>query len=155
MDKAAEIIAELKTSYAMELGSLQNHLANSINLEGPRVEKIKRALAGNVAIELRHAQQLAKRIKVLEGRVPGSLELSRNQDLIQPPLEPDDVISVIKGVIQAQDLAIAQYQKIIRLCDAFDFVTQDIIVELVSDEREHRRWFIGFLSEHAGAGKDH
>jgi bacterioferritin len=150
MDKAAEIIAELQTSYAMELETVQNYLANSVFLDGALAEKIKRSLAGEIEIVLRHARRLAKRIKVLGGRVPGSLELSRNQDLIQPPLHPTDVISVIKGVIHAQEAAITQYQKIIKLCDTFDFVTQDIIVELVSDEQEHRRRFMGFLADHTG-----
>ncbi|MGA8658622.1 MAG: ferritin-like domain-containing protein [Chthoniobacterales bacterium] len=150
MDKAAEIIAELQTSYAMELETFQNYLANSVFLDGAPAEKIKRSLAGEIEIVLRHARQIAKRIKVLGGRVPGSLELSRNQDLIQPPLYSTDFISVIKGVIHVQEAAITQYQKIIKLCDAFDFVTQDIIIELVSDEREHRRRFLGFLAEHTG-----
>jgi bacterioferritin len=148
MDKTTEIIRELQTSYAMELETVQNFLANSIHLDGTRAEKIKHALAENVEIELRHARQLAKRIKVLGGRVPGSLQLSRNQDFIQPPVEPADVILVIRGVILVRETAIAQYQKIIKLCDTFDFVTQDIIVALASDERELLHRFLGFLAEH-------
>jgi bacterioferritin len=149
MDRTTETIRELQISYAMELETLENYLANSIHLDGANAEKIKHALAENVEIELRHARQLAKRIKVLGGRVPGSLQLSRNQDFIQPPLEPGDVVSVVRGAILARETAIAQYQKVIKLCDTFDVVTQDIIVALVSDEREHLRRFLGFLDEHA------
>jgi ferritin-like protein len=149
MDRTAEIIRELQISYAMELEAVQNYLANSIHLDGASSEKIKHALAENVETELGHARQLAKRIKVLGGGVPGSLQLSRNQDFIQPPLEPADVISVVRGAIVARETAIAQYQKIIKLCDTFDVVTQDIIVALVSDEREHLHRLLGFLAEHA------
>ena len=148
MDRTAEIIGELQISYAMELETVQNYLANSIYLDGASAERIKHALAENVEIELGHARRLAKRIKVLGGRVLGSLQLSRNQDFIQPPVEPADVISVVKGAILAQETAIAQYQKIIRLCDTFDVVTQDIIVALVSDEGELLHRFLGFLAEH-------
>ena len=150
MDRTAEIIRELQISYAMELETVENFLANSIQLDGAPAERIKHALAGNVEIELQHARRLATRIKVLGGRVPGSLELSRNQHPIQPPVDPADVVSMTRGVIFAQETAIAQYQKIIKLCDGVDFVTQDLIVMLVSDEREQRQRFVGFLAEHMG-----
>ncbi len=90
---------------------------------------------------------LAKRIKVLGGRVPGSLELERDQTSMQPPQDSTDLISVIKGVIAAEDGAIAQYDKIIKMCDQVDFVTQDTIVGLLGEEQEHRRAFVGYLTE--------
>lgn len=148
MDKTTEIIGELQTSYGIELETVQNYLANSVHLDGEAAEKIKRSLARAVEIQLQHARQLARRIKVLGGRVPGSLELPRNQDLIQPPLNSTDVVAVLRGVISNEEAAIAQYQKIIKLCDGFDFVTQDIIVALVSDQREQRLRFIGLLTEY-------
>jgi bacterioferritin len=150
MDRTAEIIRELQISYAMELETVENFLANSIQLDGAPAERIKHALAGNVEIELQHARRLATRIKVLGGRVPGSLELSRNQHPAQPPVDSADVVSTTRGVIFAQETAIAQYQRIIKLCDGVDFVTQDLIVALVSDEREQRQRFVGFLAEHMG-----
>lgn len=150
MDRTTEIIRELQISYAMELETVENFLANSIHLDEAPAERIKHALAGNVGIELRHARRLATRIKVLGGRVPGSLELSRNQQTVQPPVDPADAVSVTRGVIFAQETAIVQYQKILKLCDGFDFVTQDLIVTLVSDEREQRQRFLGFLAEHTG-----
>jgi bacterioferritin len=148
MDKTSEIITELKASYAMELETVQNYLANSVDLDGVRAEEIKKSLAQEINDELEHARRLAKRIKVLEGRVPGSLELPRNQNFLQPPIDSTDVTSVIKGVIEAERAAIDQYQKIIRLCDDIDFVTQDLVIELLADEQEHRRLFVGFLSEY-------
>jgi bacterioferritin len=147
MDRTTEIIRELQISYAMELETVENFLANSIHLDGAPAERVKHALAGNVEIELRHARRLATRIKVLGGRVPGSLELSRNQHTVQPPVDPADIVSMTRGVIFAQETAIAQYQKIIQLCDGVDFVTQDLIVSLLSDEREQRQRFVGFLAE--------
>ena len=141
------IVTELKRAYAAELETVQNYLANSIDLDGVRAEEIKKSLAADIQEELGHATMLAKRIKVLGGRVPGSLELEREQKYLQPPSDSTDLITVIKGVIAAEDAAIEQYGKIIRLCDQVDFVTQDLAVGILGDEQEHRRAFVGYLTE--------
>ena len=39
-----ETIEMLKTSYAMELETVVNYMANSINLDGVRAEQVKRSL---------------------------------------------------------------------------------------------------------------
>ena len=70
------------------------------------------------------------------------------QQTLQPPSDTTDVVAVIKGVIDAEEAAIAQYEKIIRLCDGFDFVTQDMCITLLADEQQHRREFVGFLKEY-------
>lgn len=143
-----QIVEELKTAYAMELETVQNYLANSIDPDGVRAEEIKKSLAADIQEELGHATLLAKRIKTLEGRVPGSLDLPRNQKMLQPPTDSTDIISVIRGVIAAEEAAVEQYEKIIKLCDEVDFVTQDMAIDLLRDEQEHRRQFVGFLSEY-------
>src|SRR5436190_10700578 len=108
-----DIINELRKSYAAELETVQNYLANSIDLDGVRAEEIKKSLAADIQEELGHATMLAKRIKVLGGRVPGSFDLERDQKSLQPPDDSTDLISVIKGVIAAEETAINQYEKII------------------------------------------
>jgi bacterioferritin len=55
---------------------------------------------------------------------------------------------VIKGVIAAEEGAIAQYNKIIKLCDGVDYVTQDMVIEILGGEEDHRREFVGFLKEY-------
>ncbi len=57
-------------------------------------------------------------------------------------------MTVIKGVIDAEESAITQYNKIIQLCDGFDYVSQDLCITLLADEQQHRREFIGFLKEY-------
>ena len=146
MDKTKEIIAELKRSYAIELETLQNYLANSIDLEGADAEDVRKSLEEEVALKLKHARRLAKRINVLGARLPGSLELPRDQQLLQPPKDRADIVAVIKGVISATEASISQYQRILTLSEGFDFVTQDLVIDLLSDEREHRRTFLGFLT---------
>ena len=87
-------------------------------------------------------------MKTIGGTVPGSLKLIREQSYLQPTADTTDVVSVIKGVITAEEAAIAQYKKIIELCDGKDYPTQDLAIELLSDEEDHRREFIGFLKEY-------
>jgi bacterioferritin len=58
------------------------------------------------------------------------------------------VAYVIRGVIEAEDAAIAQYQKIIKLCEGSDYPTQDLVIGILADEQDHRREFVGFLKEY-------
>ena len=146
-----KIIDELTVAYFMELETVMNYIANSVNLDGVRAEEIKKSLSADVAAELGHAQQLADRIKTIGGKIPGSLSFKPNQTTLQPPAASTDVISVIKGVIEAEDKACAQYNKIIKLCDGIDYVTQDLCVTLLGDEEQHRREFRGFLMEYEKA----
>jgi bacterioferritin len=143
-----DIITELITAYAMELETVQNYIAASNNLDGVRSDVIKKALGADVAEELLHAQTLASRIKTIGGLVPGSLALPRSQQSLQPLPDTTDVVGVIKGVIDAEHGAIAQYNKIIRLADGRDYVTQDMAVGLLSGEEQHLREFLGFLKEY-------
>lgn len=143
-----QIVAELKKSYNMEIETVVNYLANSIHLDGMLAMEIKESLQEDVGEELDHARRLAKRIKILGGDVPGSQALKMEQSTLQPPSDSVDIESVIRGVIDAEDGAIDQYQKIIEMTgDDKDPVTQDMAIELKGDEEEHRREFLGFLRE--------
>jgi bacterioferritin len=144
------IINELSVAYWMEMETVMNFIANSTNLDGVRAEEIKASLAADVAAELGHAQTLAKRIKTIGGKVPGSMSFQAKQSMMQPPANSTDVVAVIKGVIAAEDAAIAQYKKLIKLCDGLDYVTQDLCITALGDEEEHRREFMGFLREYEG-----
>lgn len=146
--KPQNIIAELTVAYWMELETVMNYIANSTNLDGVRAEEIKKALAADVVAELGHAQILARRIKTIGGHVPGSVEFTASQKSLQPPAKTTDVVAVIKGVIDAENDAIAQYNKLIKLCDGIDYVTQDLCITALADEEEHRREFMGFLREY-------
>jgi bacterioferritin len=147
-EQTARIIELLIRSYHAELETVMNYLANSTNLDGVRAEQIKASLAADVAEELGHAQQLAARIKTLGGIVPGSQAIRMTQAQLQPPSKTTDVVSVIKGVIAAENDAIAGYEQIIQSCDGVDFVTQDLAITLMGDEQDHRRQFVGFLREY-------
>ncbi|MGI9470539.1 MAG: ferritin-like domain-containing protein [Rubripirellula sp.] len=149
--KNQAIVEELIKSYFMELETVVNYLANSVNLDGVRAEEIKKSLTADVTEELNHATLIANRVKTIDGAIPGSQGFHAAQASLQPPADSTDVVTVIKGVIEAEETAIAQYEKIIRLCDGFDYVTQDMCITLLADEQQHRREFVGFLKEYEKA----
>ncbi len=147
--KKGKVLEHLILAYTMECETILNYLANSVMLDGVRAEEIKNSLAADVTEELTHATELAKRIKQVGGRVPGSLNLEFGQNILQPPKETTDVTGVIKGVIAAEEAAIANYKKCIKACDQEDdYVSQDLCVRTLADEEGHLTQFRGFLKEY-------
>lgn len=143
-----EVIAMLRTAYCMELETVMNYMANSINLDGVRAEEIKKSLAADIQEEVGHAQQLGARIKQLGGQVPGSAAVEVGSQA-QPPEVSTDVVAVIHGVIDAEQTACNHYKSIIRATDGDDYVTQDLCIRLLADEEEHLIQFQGFLKEYS------
>jgi bacterioferritin len=144
-----EIVDLLTRAYWMEIETVMNYISHSVNLDGVRAEEIKKSLAADVTAELGHAQQFARRIKTLSGIVPGSLQFHADQKSLQPTSDTVDVIAVIRGVIDAERGAIDHYNKLIKVCDGVDYVTQDMAITILGDEQEHLREFEGFLKEYA------
>ena len=146
-EKREEIIALLQKAYWMEIETVMSYIANSVNPDGIRAQEIKESLEQDIQEELGHAKQFAERIKELYGVVPGSKEFSAEQSFLQPPEQQTDIVSVIKGVIEAESGAIEHYNKIIEVTDGVDFVTQDMVIAILHDEQGHKRLFEGFLRE--------
>jgi bacterioferritin len=147
MHKVSEIVVELQISYATEIETIENYLANATDLEGARAEAIKEFFDDQVQTALGHARRLAKRIKALAGSVPRSSELSTVPKDLPPPIDTTDVDSALIDAIKSEDAAIAQYERIIRLCDGHDFVTLDVVIELLVDQRERRQRLAALLAE--------
>jgi bacterioferritin len=148
--KREEILGLLTRAYWMEMETVMNYIAASVNLDGVRAEEIKKSLGADVMAEIAHAQQLARRIKTLSGIVPGSMAFKADQASLQPPAQTTDVVSVIKGVIDAEHGAIRHYNALVKACDGVDYVTQDLAITILTDEQEHLREFDGFLKEYEG-----
>jgi bacterioferritin len=150
--KREELIELLKKAYWMEIETVMSYIANSINPDGVRAQEIIESLQADIQEELGHAQQYAQRIKELYGVVPGSLDFSAEQSYLQPPEHQTDIVHVIKGVIEAETGAIEHYNRIIEFTDGLDFVTQDMVIDILRDEEGHRRLFEGFLREYKAEG---
>src|SRR5215218_10161578 len=147
-----EIIALLTKAYWMEMETVMNYVANSVNPDGVRAQEIIESLRGDVQEELGHAQQFAKRIKELYGVVPSSVDFTPEQTYLAPPQHQTDIVHVIKGVIEAETGAIEHYNRIIETTDSIDPVTQDMVIGILRDEEGHRRLFEGFLREFEADG---
>ena len=59
---------------------------------------------------------------------------------------------LIRGVIEAETGAIEHYNRIIEATDQVDWVTQDMVIDILHDEEAHRRLFEGFLREYEAEG---
>jgi bacterioferritin len=150
--KREELIELLKKAYWMEVETVMSYIANSINPDGVRAQEIIESLQADIQEELGHAQQFAQRIKELYGVVPGSLDFNAEQSYLQPPEHQTDIVHVIKGVIEAETGAIEHYNRIIEFTDGLDYVTQDMVIQILHDEEGHRRLFEGYLREYEVEG---
>jgi bacterioferritin len=147
-----EIIEMLERAYWMEIETVMSYLANSVNPDGVRAQEIKESLEQDIAEELGHAKLFAQRIKELYGVVPGSERFSAEQSYLQPPEHQTDIVSVIRGVIEAETGAIEHYTPIVEATDGIDPVTNDMVIDILHDEQGHRRLFEGFLREYEAEG---
>ena len=145
--KRDEIVELLTKAYWMEIETVMSYIASSVNPDGLRAQEIVEALEEDIQEELGHAQRFAQRIKELYGVVPGSLEFRAEQSYLQPPEQQTDIVHVIRGVIEAETGAIAHYNRIIEATDGVDWVTQDMVIDILRDEEGHRRLFEGYLRE--------
>lgn len=143
------VIELLKQAYGDEMETVMNYQTLSIVLDGIHAEEIKASLQQDVQEELGHAERLGQRLKQLDSRPPGSEEFVARQETLQPPEQSTDVISVIEGVLDAENDAIQTYRELIDEARASDDpVTEDLAVTILSDEEAHRTEFRGFEKEY-------
>ncbi|MFM8792318.1 MAG: ferritin-like domain-containing protein [Solirubrobacterales bacterium] len=150
--KREEIVGMLTKAYWMEIETVMNYIANSVNPDGVRAQEVVASLQTDIQEELGHAQLYAKRIKELYGVVPGSMEFRPEQTFLQPAEDPGDIVHVIKGVIEAEAGAISYYSDLIQATDGVDPVTQDMVITILADEEGHMRLFEGYLKEYEAEG---
>lgn len=143
------VIDLLRKAYSDELETVMNYQTNAIILDGVRAEEIKESLQQDIQEELTHAEQLGNRLKQLDARPPGSAEFTARQESLQPPEDSTDVLSVIRGVLDAEEDAIDTYRALIDAADeADDPVTEDLAVTILADEEAHRTEFRSFVKEY-------
>src|SRR5215211_5236580 len=147
-----QLIEMLSRAYWMEIETVMSYIANSINPDGVRAQEIIESLDEDIQEELGHARQFGQRIKELYGVVPGSLDFQAEQSYLQPPGQQTDIVHIIRGVIEAETGAIEHYNHIIEVCDGVDWVTQDMVIQILHDEEGHKRLFEGFLREYEAEG---
>jgi len=146
---ADRVVELLRKAYGDEIETVMNYQTNAIVLDGVRAEEIKESLQQDIQEELTHAEQLGQRLKQLDARPPGSADFVARQDSLQPPADSTDVLSVIRGVLDAEEDAIETYRALIDAAEAAnDPVTEDLAVTILADEEAHRTEFRGFEKEY-------
>jgi len=144
------VVELLRKAYGDEMETVINYQTNAIVLDGVRAEEIKESLQADIQEELGHAAQLGQRLKQLDARPPSSADFVARQETLQPPEDSTDVLSVIRGVLDAEQDAIDTYRELIDAAeDADDPVTEDLAVTILADEEAHRTEFRGFEKEYA------
>ena len=143
-----EVTQLLKKAYADEIETVMNYLTNSIILDGVSAEEVKESLETDIQEELSHAEMLGNRLKQLDERPPASYDFEASQESLQPPEDSTDVLSVINGVLDAEEDAIETYRSLITAAGDEDPVTEDIAVTILADEEAHRTEFRGFKREY-------
>ncbi|RBI64170.1 ferritin-like domain-containing protein [Halomicrococcus sp. NG-SE-24] len=144
-----EITRLLQKAYGDEIETVMNYLTNSVVLDGVSAEEVKESLAADIQEELNHAEMLGQRLKQIDERPPASYDFEAHQESLQPPEKSTDVLSVIDGVLDAEEDAIETYRSLINAArDADDPVTEDLAVTILSDEEAHRSEFRGFKREY-------
>lgn len=140
----------LRSAYNDEIETVMNYLTNSIVLDGVSAEEVRESLEADIQEELGHAQLLGQRLKQLEERPPASYDFQASQESLQPPTDSTDVLSVIEGVLEAEEAAISTYRELISAArEADDPVTEDIAVTILTDEEAHRTEFRSYRMEFA------
>jgi len=142
------VVDMLTRAYWMEIETVMNYVAGSINPDGVRARQIAASLEQDIQEELGHARMFGQRIKELYGVVPSSVDFKPEQDFMSPPAEQTDVVGLIRGVISAESGAIEHYSRIVAETEEIDPVTQDMVINILHDEEGHRRLFEGFLREY-------
>ena len=144
-----EVTNLLKKAYGDEIETVMNYLTNSIVLDGVSAEEVKESLEADIQEELGHAEMLGQRLKQLDERPPASYDFEASQESLQPPENSTDVLSVIRGVLDAEEDAIQTYRELVSASrDAADPVTEDFAVTILADEEAHRTEFRGFKREY-------
>jgi bacterioferritin len=129
------LVGELTAAYWHELEGVTSHLASSTNREGVHAERIAGSIHQVIADDLKHAQQVALRIRRLHGVPPRPDEFAAQNLLLQPPAEPLDNVSALAGLIEAQTTAIERYRRIAALAPkACDWVTQALAHRIMREK---------------------
>ena len=141
------LVRYLTDAYWGEIQTVSRYLMSSTNRAGLRAPHIGRCLRAAIARNLDHAQRLAIRIKQLHGRVPGPDDFGARALGLRPPEAPLDHLSVLSGVIEEEDAAIKRYRRIVAVLDPVDWITHDMVTELIGEKRALRQQLESYMTD--------
>jgi ferritin-like protein len=147
VDRLVELLvmnasAELTTFYYYTILRV-----NLIGLEGEGIKEI----AETARIEDRnHFEAIVPRIYELGGKLPGSMVEFHNMSACPPalpPKDPNDVMGLLKVLLEAERCAVRGYTQICNMTAGKDHRTYDLAQSILNEEIEHESWFSEFLGE--------
>jgi len=144
-EERQKVISLLQKAYLDELETVANYTAHSINLDTFDGRDVAEDLQADIEEELEHSQIVGKRIKVLGGTVPTSLDndFVFSQEGLNGIEETTDVEGVVDGVIEAEKTAVSTYKEIVEVArDVEDYGTERVAKKLLEDEEKHLEEFI-------------
>jgi bacterioferritin len=148
------LVRHLTDAYWGEIQTVSAYVMSSTNRGGIRASRIAGSLREMIACNLDHAQRLAIRIKQLHGPAPGPAGFATRALRLRPPEDALDHFSALSGVIEAETAAIKRYRRIVATLDPADWVTRELLIELIREKRALRQQLESHLVESDKLGDD-
>ena len=128
-----EIIDLLNEILTMELTAINQYFLHSRMLQNWGLEKLGQLEYKASIDEMKHADQLIKRILFLEG-LP-NLQRYNKINIGQ------DIREIIKSDLAVENEAIPKLKNAIKKCEEHvDYGTRDLLVQILNSEEEHLDW---------------
>jgi bacterioferritin len=145
-----KLATELKRAYADEWMTFYAYTyLGQVLSGGPEANQLAQLFLDTAKVEMEHQQKLAERIVFLGWKpvedIRRLIEFS-NKDYPNLPLDENDLDAVLKTVIQAEQDAIHVYNHLARETQGKDYITHNLIVQILAEEVAHEDRFERFLS---------
>ena len=128
-----KVLDELNFLLADELTAISQYMVHAEMCANWGYEKLASVIEKRAIEEMKHAETHIGRILFLEGR---PIVSTLNKITIGP-----DVLTILNNDHAAEEGAIKEYNKAIKLCtDEADNGTREILEDTLTDEEEHIDW---------------
>ncbi len=141
------LVRQLTAAYWQEIETTINYAASSTNRDGIEGARIGRAVRETITSDLKHAQQVALRIRQLHAPAPSPNDFATRQLSTRPPAEPLDNVRLLTGLIEAETAAIERYRRIAALAsEARDWITGNLTNQVIREKETHRQRLRSFMT---------
>lgn len=144
-----EIVAMLKRAYADEMIAFHYYWYTSIYMEGLGFATLTTLFKNNAMGELKHAEMLANRLNELgEYAFSNPAEWMKNTNV--GDVQPEQYLTFKKSVQKAMEIAgivTEHYNKIMQKAHGVDFVTYELVGEILAEEVKEEQDLEDILSQ--------
>ncbi|MFQ5941541.1 MAG: ferritin-like domain-containing protein [Nitrososphaerales archaeon] len=144
-----EIVGMLKQAYADEMVAFHFYWYTSIYMEGLGFATLTQLFKKNAMCELKHAEMLADRLNQLGAfAFTNPAEWLKNSNV--GDVQPEQYLTFKKSVEKAMEIAgivTEHYNKIMKKVNGVDFVTYELVGEILSEEVKEEQDLEDILSQ--------